>query len=372
MESNGTVFGNKRTGYWYYCKKSVYFKSSDGHYGKWEFSWKRMNLNLLEALSDGNVLIIDSTKKGKIYPDSFTKTIPIWLCLINTLLNHQDTNLTLNHLLPSEADEIKKLVNQEIQNIHLHPCYKLLLESIKLYKLKNNKPIVPVFLRSLDIKVVEEQIKNTDYTFVLLLSAGDDHHGRRMLYGHGFEYVKGAGDDTELSIPKYVTPSGLHDLIVRKDVPNYKSLRKTKIASQFIRISEFICIANPSYCLHTIVPPHDNFITFNCTKTPLQMKNEVILDLELGKKGLKKFGDSLSLLYDAFANNPKTKFLIVDEDFEKPGALSILLLLLQRHVTDKREILLLYQQIREKSDDLTIRRCFLNKISQFYFSNVAK
>ncbi len=49
---------NERAGSWYVNPKlrkhgkSVYFKSTDGHYGKWDFSLKRNNLHILELIQE--------------------------------------------------------------------------------------------------------------------------------------------------------------------------------------------------------------------------------------------------------------------------------------------------------------------------------
>jgi len=34
----------------------------------------------------GGAIMVDSTAKGKSYPDSFSKTVPIWACVLNRLL----------------------------------------------------------------------------------------------------------------------------------------------------------------------------------------------------------------------------------------------------------------------------------------------
>ncbi|KAJ3107880.1 hypothetical protein HDU97_002812 [Phlyctochytrium planicorne] len=64
--------------------KSVYFKSTDGHYGNWDFNMRRLNSHILEVIADNHgCIIVDSTRHGKRIPDSFGKTIPIWCNVIN-------------------------------------------------------------------------------------------------------------------------------------------------------------------------------------------------------------------------------------------------------------------------------------------------
>lgn len=39
----------------------------------------------------GGCMIVDSTRKGKRFPDSMSKTIPIWTCVLNrAILNYRD------------------------------------------------------------------------------------------------------------------------------------------------------------------------------------------------------------------------------------------------------------------------------------------
>ncbi len=66
---------------------STYFKSTDGHYGKWAFSLRRLNLHLaLAAASSGGAAVVDATRSGKLYPDSLSKTLPVWCCVVSRAL----------------------------------------------------------------------------------------------------------------------------------------------------------------------------------------------------------------------------------------------------------------------------------------------
>lgn len=50
------LVANERCGSWYVDPKekrgSVYFKSTDGHFGQWSFSLRRLNLNLLKLIAE--------------------------------------------------------------------------------------------------------------------------------------------------------------------------------------------------------------------------------------------------------------------------------------------------------------------------------
>ncbi|KAK7747193.1 tRNA A64-2'-O-ribosylphosphate transferase [Diatrype stigma] len=85
------LVANERCGSWYVAPgrkaASAYFKSTDGHFGQWRFSARRLNLHLLALIGarDGCVLV-DSTRRGKRMPDALSKTVPIWCCVLNSAL----------------------------------------------------------------------------------------------------------------------------------------------------------------------------------------------------------------------------------------------------------------------------------------------
>ncbi|MFN9938297.1 MAG: hypothetical protein ACK56I_02375, partial [bacterium] len=48
---------------------------------------KRLNLHVLGLLAENrNCIIVDATRKGKRFPDSFSRTMPIWVCVMNRVL----------------------------------------------------------------------------------------------------------------------------------------------------------------------------------------------------------------------------------------------------------------------------------------------
>ena len=83
------LFANLRCGAWYlpatHRHGTCYFKSTDGHYGKWAFSLTRLNLHLLQHQERG-VVIVDATQQGKRYPDALAKTVPLWCNVLNRAL----------------------------------------------------------------------------------------------------------------------------------------------------------------------------------------------------------------------------------------------------------------------------------------------
>ncbi|KEF61137.1 initiator tRNA phosphoribosyl transferase [Exophiala aquamarina CBS 119918] len=88
---NLPLLANERCGSWYIDPSdkvgSAYFKSTDGHHGQWDFSLRRLNLQLIPILGNsGGAVVVDSTRRGKSLPDSFSKTVPIWVAVINRAL----------------------------------------------------------------------------------------------------------------------------------------------------------------------------------------------------------------------------------------------------------------------------------------------
>ena len=82
---------NERCGSWYADPVSnigsAYFKSTDGHHGQWDFSARRLNLQLPCVLDAyGGAIVVDSTRRGKNLPDAFSKTAPKWVAVLNRAL----------------------------------------------------------------------------------------------------------------------------------------------------------------------------------------------------------------------------------------------------------------------------------------------
>ncbi|XP_021807288.1 tRNA A64-2'-O-ribosylphosphate transferase isoform X1 [Prunus avium] len=86
------LLANLRCGLWYSSKfhSTCYFKSTDGHNNNWSFNTSRLNLHVAQlAGQKGGCFIVDATRRGKRFPDSMSKTIPIWTCVLNrSISNH--------------------------------------------------------------------------------------------------------------------------------------------------------------------------------------------------------------------------------------------------------------------------------------------
>lgn len=85
------VVANERCGSWYAYPlmskrpNSCYFKSTDGHVGTWNFSLKRLNLNIVSLVAQHHGCVILDASASKELPDSFSRTIPIWAAVLNRI-----------------------------------------------------------------------------------------------------------------------------------------------------------------------------------------------------------------------------------------------------------------------------------------------
>ncbi|KAF7819763.1 initiator tRNA phosphoribosyl transferase family protein [Senna tora] len=85
------LLANLRCGLWYSSKfhSTCYFKSTDGHTNNCSFNTSRLNLHVAHlAGQKGGCIIVDSTRRGKRFPDSMSKTIPIWTCVMNRAIRN--------------------------------------------------------------------------------------------------------------------------------------------------------------------------------------------------------------------------------------------------------------------------------------------
>lgn len=70
---------------------SAYFKSTDGHISQWMFNTRRLNLPVLGMLGRASAcecgcILIDTTRRGKSYPDALRRTVPVWCAVWNRAL----------------------------------------------------------------------------------------------------------------------------------------------------------------------------------------------------------------------------------------------------------------------------------------------
>ncbi|KAK6941457.1 LOW QUALITY PROTEIN: Rit1, N-terminal domain [Dillenia turbinata] len=87
------------------------FLSTDGHQNNWSFNilvstsmspilltFRAFALVVSLLRKKGGCIIVDSTRKGKRFPDSSSKTIPIWCCVFNRAIRNYLIRLHVNRI----------------------------------------------------------------------------------------------------------------------------------------------------------------------------------------------------------------------------------------------------------------------------------
>ncbi|KAL4800198.1 tRNA A64-2'-O-ribosylphosphate transferase [Aspergillus venezuelensis] len=191
------LVANERCGSWYIPPEvksgSAYFKSTDGHTGQWDFSFRRLNLQILPLARDhGGCIIVDSTRRGKLMPDALSKTIPIWCAVFNRTLFPLETayhsvELPPNYLGASEESQIENRIDGFVHSLK---SLKLDLDELKQ---QLGKPIRVAWANRTYFHPTDLR-KGKDYNLFVLCSASKRVHGAEISEGG---YIQGAGDDSE-------------------------------------------------------------------------------------------------------------------------------------------------------------------------------
>ena len=192
------LFANLRCGLWYLPSDrwdgTCHFKSTDGHYGTWAFSTKRLNVDLLRTLhARGAAVVVDSTRKGKVHPDAFCRTIPIWAAVVNRLkgLVSRDTPLAAAELpFDASGSERMQIGGRVAAFVRDAEGCGVAWEELPLLRpvravLVGRGTDVPRLICSLDLDA---------FSYLFLVSASDPQD---LIPRLPFTYVQGAGDDQE-------------------------------------------------------------------------------------------------------------------------------------------------------------------------------
>ena len=215
--SSIALFSNKRNGEWYINTNKIrnhnscYFKSTDGHDNNWQFSNTRLNLDVvIKAVEHNGAIIIDSTRRGKIFPDSMRSTIPIWCSIINAIIFNNDIpklekppTMSNSHitLINSMLREMMKSIPNGIIDIiikTLQPILHYPLKPIWIYPSEEDGEIEWF---GCNVEEGVEQLPNIDidklgYIPIILFSCS------RVITEldyriNSWTYIQGAGDDEE-------------------------------------------------------------------------------------------------------------------------------------------------------------------------------
>ncbi|KAJ3321460.1 hypothetical protein HDV06_004129 [Boothiomyces sp. JEL0866] len=221
------VIPNERAGSWYVNPrlqshgKSVYFKSTDGHFGQWDFNLKRMNYHILKFIGENDgAIIVDITRKGKRFPDSLSKTIPIWCTVINhaikTLSGNSEWDCTLYTSRASVSESEESQIAERIPGF----VESLLNSSINLENLPKyiKKPLRPIWIHpstrmlTTDTDTLfwtADEFGQLTFCPIICLSASistsqDILQDEEPLFPvqNAHLYVQGAADDSEMWAPE--------------------------------------------------------------------------------------------------------------------------------------------------------------------------
>jgi tRNA A64-2'-O-ribosylphosphate transferase len=213
---------NERCGRWYVPPEYFegqytpsYFKSTDGHTNNWSFSTRRLNLHLLPIIyENGGILIVDSTRRGKKIPDSMSKTVSIWIAIINKLI---DPNLPFKDSFITPLETVSRYEHERILDLlpdfHANVTRYSDLIVTRIRELGDDiKPLRPFWIypgcKKLPIFTGEESF----HPLIMISSSEQTQDGENKM--HGYTYVQGAGDDHELWSRK-LTPKVFWDNIKR-------------------------------------------------------------------------------------------------------------------------------------------------------------
>lgn len=190
---------------------SAYFKSTDGHINQWAFSTRRLNFPVLDILGHtAGAVLVDTTRRGKRYPDALRRTVPIWCAVWNRVLfpelidtgvtNFQECNLDISEVVQIER-RLPQFVN-DLKALHL---------AVDDVRMKCSRPIRCVWIHAPEImselnnslQRLSDTIsaergrwraRGTEVNVLVCCSASRPVHG---VEGDGTGYIQGAGDDAE-------------------------------------------------------------------------------------------------------------------------------------------------------------------------------
>ncbi|KAI1096779.1 initiator tRNA phosphoribosyl transferase [Rostrohypoxylon terebratum] len=290
------LIANERCGSWYIPPEkkagSAYFKSTDGHTGQWQFSTRRLNLQLLSIIgcNDG-CIIVDSTRRGKRMPDALSKTVPIWCCVLNHVLfpdtpAFHELYTPPNAVSESEHAQINSRIPEHVDSL------KALDIDLDVLRQKVKKPLRPMWITQ------ESHLVPTDEIF-------DDFHpvicctsSRRVLGGEMSEggYIQGAGDDTEnwalgLTPPVFWRHA---DVLLSTPEPDLSDLVRSLVAEEDANVSSSsprqIAPCLSVGCLpisNTSSPSTCVIAIYSKTTDPsLWVKSPLLMEVGLGKHKL--------------------------------------------------------------------------------------
>ncbi|KAH9249440.1 hypothetical protein BASA81_012802 [Batrachochytrium salamandrivorans] len=192
------MFANLRQGSWYFAPedhkqiKECRFRSTDGHGRGWTFHLSRANVPfLIETIHAGGAVVVDATRMGKTFPDSFTRSVPLWCAVVNLALGFPPSPIPLPPWL-SEFEQSKisssQLTEWAQQVAQMLPPDLTCAKPLKPYWLANLFGREAIELPAFDFNCVPVLCVSCSWNNI----SQREHRER-----HSWPYIAGAGDDEE-------------------------------------------------------------------------------------------------------------------------------------------------------------------------------
>lgn len=202
------LIANERCGLWYIQQHQLhdsgYFKSTDGHTNQWKFSLRRLNFHLLPLIgSKGTVVLVDSTRKGKLMPDALLKTVPIWCAVLNYIMFENDHTDVFEDLRKDNwLSTPREMVSESEHHTIVAKIPEFAREVLKLNlitkeklvkRLGTKKPLVPQW-----VYPGKEKVDERDDRFSICCLTASAKKVSPQEWQFDFPYIQGAADDHEL------------------------------------------------------------------------------------------------------------------------------------------------------------------------------
>ncbi|WFD21845.1 tRNA A64-2'-O-ribosylphosphate transferase [Malassezia equina] len=199
------LIANLRCGAWYTDPArllgTAYFKSTDGHMYGWDFSLKRANLHLAELIERHatqqaltGCILIDSTRRGKHFPDALAKTVPIWCAVLNRASARVHGTPTVCPPLATPLDAVARTEHAQIEARLDAWTDRLCQSDLRVPRL--SKPLVPVFAHAPDVPHLPTA-SHQHHIVLASVSPAVADTASVPPPSPGAVYVQGAGDDHE-------------------------------------------------------------------------------------------------------------------------------------------------------------------------------
>ena len=408
------VIPNERAGVWYVspslrAKQTVYFKSTDGHFGQWDLSIKRLNLALLPLLEQaGGLVIVDATRSGKRFPDALSKTVPIWCAVLNSVVFNVQPKLDyipstivspseveqINNKLGSLVDkfrscginvetQISRWVKKPLRPFFVHPTSKMFLaldqdEPFWSEQEVLNLEFIPIICTSASMSVSQDQTSENE---------------ERSEF-QNFQYVQGAADDSELwcaglleshfwQVEPYLNDEmSTHDLTVKLDwlIKDQLNLNTDTYKDFDWIIDNRIAIGNRRSASPPECWDYFDFIV-NCGTLEYdyglsdkeKQSKYLFLDIPEGKKGQKQLFDSirpmLNVVSFVLESSTATRILFhCMQGVDRSVAMCMALLLSRsgKEKISKIDVLSLLVKIQASRPRANPTRASIKKINLFF------